>query len=183
MDSTKKSKVNNEMTVNNNTLNVNTMNNDHGDVQFKPNATVAAVIVHQNKFLLVEELEDGKRVFNQPAGHLEANENLITAVEREVLEETGLALTPDYVSGIYYFHRPEINLYFLRFCFVIELDDYLKSAPQDDEIIDTHWLTLEEIKEKSLQLRSTMVLECIEDYLLVIANGKKISLSSLKSNL
>jgi phosphatase NudJ len=171
------------MSITVNSIDVNAINNDHGDDQFKPNTTVAAVIVHQNKFLLVEEIENGKNVFNQPAGHLEANENLIAAVEREVLEETGLALSPDYVSGIYYFHRPEINLFFLRFCFVIELDAYLKSKPQDDEIIDTHWLTLEEIKEKSSQLRSAMVLECIEDYLSVQQTGNKIPLSSLKSNL
>ena len=32
-------------------------------------------------FLLVEELENSQTVFNQPAGHLEANENLISAVK------------------------------------------------------------------------------------------------------
>ena len=166
-----------------NAMKTNIINSEHGVDQFKPNATVAAVVVHQNKFLLVEEIENGKKVFNHPAGHLEANENLIAAIEREVLEETGLALTPDYVSGIYYFHRPEINLYYLRFCFVIELDSFLKGTPQDDEIIDTHWLTFKEIKEKSSQLRSKLVLECIEDYLSIRESGKKISLSSLKSNL
>ena len=41
----------------------------------------------------------------------------------------------------------------------------------------------QEIKEKSSQLRSTLVVECIEDYLSNLASGKKISLSSLKSNL
>jgi len=166
-----------------NTIKTNIISSEHGDDQFKPNATVAAVIVHQNKFLLVEEIENGKKVFNQPAGHLEANENLITAIEREILEETGLALTPDYVSGIYYLHRPEINLYYLRFCFVIELNSFEQGLPQDDEIIDTHWLTLKEIKEKSSQLRSKLVLECIQDYLSIRESGKKISLSSLKSNL
>nr|WP_223271627.1 NUDIX hydrolase [Colwellia hornerae] len=175
--------TNNLKLSNNMTLTVNTITNDHGEDQFKPNATVAAIIVHQNKFLLVEEIEKGKKVFNQPAGHLEANENLISAIEREVLEETGLTLTPDYVSGIYYFYRPEINLYYLRFCFVIEVNEFLHSSPQDDEIIATHWLTFDEIKAKSVQLRSTLVLECIEDYLSVLKNGKKISLSSLKSNL
>jgi phosphatase NudJ len=172
-----------DKTIDVNAIDINSINSDHGDDQFKPNATVAAVIVHQNKFLLVEEIENGRKVFNQPAGHLEANENLIAAIEREVLEETGLALTPNYVSGIYYFHRPEINLYYLRFCFVIELNSFEQGLPQDDEIIDTHWLTFKEIKEKSSQLRSSLVLECIEDYLSIRESGKKISLSSLKSNL
>lgn len=158
-------------------------NHPHGAKQFKPNATVAAVIHHQGRFLLVKELEKTKTVYNQPAGHLEAEENLISAIEREVLEETGLALTPDYLCGIYYFHRPDINLYFLRFCFVIELDEQLMAQPQDDEIISTHWLTFPEIKTMQAQLRSAMVIECIEDYLTGVKSGKKIELSSLKSNL
>ena len=153
--------------------------NDHGASQFKPNTTVAAVIHHQGKFLFVEELDNKQVVFNQPAGHLEENESLIAAIEREVLEETGLTLTPDHLCGIYYFHRPDLKLYFLRFCFVIELDQWLTGQPQDSEIIATHWLSFEQIKAKGQQLRSAMVLECIEDYLA----GNKIPLSQLKSNL
>ncbi|MEW6991983.1 NUDIX hydrolase [Colwelliaceae bacterium 6441] len=152
---------------------------EHGDKQFKPNTTVAAVIVYQNKYLLVEEIENGKNVFNQPAGHIEANENIIDATQREVYEETGLKLSPQYCSGIYYYHRPELNLFFLRFCFVIELAEKLIGLPQDNDILTTHWLTLEQIKAKSAQLRSTMVLECIEDY----NKGQKVELSIFKTNL
>lgn len=39
---------------------------------FRPNVTVAAVIRYQDHFLLVEELDRRRHVFNQPAGHLEA---------------------------------------------------------------------------------------------------------------
>jgi len=155
------------------------MNNPHGDEQFKPNTTVAVIVTDKERFLVVEELENGKQVFNQPAGHIEANENLIDAARRELLEETGLALTPNYCSGIYYFHRPELNLYFLRFCFVIEVESTLPSSPQDEEILANHWLSYDEILEKKAQLRSPMVIDCINDYLA----GKRIELSFLKSNL
>ncbi len=151
----------------------------HGSEQFKPNTTVAAIVHHQGKFLLVEEIENEQHVFNQPAGHLEADESLIAAVKRELAEETGLRLAPDYLSGIYYFHRPELNLYFLRFCFVFELSALLATCPQDEEILATHWFDIHQIKAKSSQLRSAMVIDCIEDYL----NGQKIPLSALKSNL
>jgi phosphatase NudJ len=153
--------------------------NSHGSDQFKPNTTVAAVVTYQNKFLLVEEREHGKTVYNQPAGHLERDESLVSAIKRELKEETGLVITPEYLCGIYYYYRAAINLYYLRFCFVIELDTILPTQPEDDEIIACHWLNLAEIKEKSVQLRSPLVLECIEDYL----EGKKIPLSHLKSNL
>lgn len=64
--------------------------------------TVAAVVCYQNKFLLVEEIDkqSGRRVLNQPAGHVEANEDLLGAVCRELFEETGLALTPQGWLGI-----------------------------------------------------------------------------------
>jgi len=155
------------------------MQTAHGEQQFKPNTTVAAVIVCNDKYLLVEEIENNNHVFNQPAGHLEAKENLIEAAKREILEETGLALTPQYCSGIYYFHRADLGLYFLRFCFVIEVENELLTSPQDDEILDCHWLTFDEIKAKSSQLRSSMVLECIEDYLA----GQKIDIKTFKSNI
>ena len=155
------------------------MSNDHKSEQFKPNTTVAAVIVCNDKFLLVEEIENDKTVYNQPAGHLEANENLIDAIKRETEEETGLVLSPDYLTGIYYFHRPELRLYFLRFCFVIQVEQLLATKPQDDEIIANHWLTYDEIVALKSNLRSSMVLDCIDDYLL----GQHIPLSTLKSNI
>lgn len=157
----------------------NLLTNPHGSSQFKPNTTVAVVVACQDKFLLVEELEHGKTVYNQPAGHLEADENLIAAAMRELKEETGLTASPDHLCGIYYYYRQSLNLYYLRFCFVIELESFAVCQPQDEEIIACHWLTLTEVKAKSAQLRSSLVLECIEDYL----SGKKIELSHLKSNL
>lgn len=158
---------------------MNAVTHDHGDQQFKPNTTVAAIVHHEGRFLLVEEIENGNTVYNQPAGHIEANENLVYAAKRELEEETGLALEPECLSGIYYFHRPEFNLYFLRFCFVFEVASLMTTKPQDDEIIDCHWLTLEQVNAKQPMLRSAMVLECIEDYL----NGQRIPLSAIKSNL
>ncbi|SET29235.1 NUDIX hydrolase [Thalassotalea agarivorans] len=158
---------------------MNKAQHDHGDSQFKPNATVAAVVHCQGKFLLVEELENGQVVYNQPAGHIEANEDIQSAMQRELKEETGLALLPDYFLGIYYFHRPELTLYFLRFTFVFDVSETFETQPQDDEIIACHWLTYEEIKAKKHQLRSAMVLDCIEDFL----SGQKAPLSLIKSNL
>ena len=56
--------------------------------------TVAAVIEREGRFLIVEEEDEGRVVYNQPAGHLEEGESLIEAVKREVLEETTRAFEP-----------------------------------------------------------------------------------------
>jgi len=147
--------------------------------QFKPNTTVATIVTCQDKFLLVEEIENGKHVFNQPAGHIEAKENLIDAAKRELHEETNISAEPEYLSGIYYFHRPDLSLYYLRFCFVVHFEAPPATSPNDSDIIATHWLTYEEVIARKSQLRSPMVLECIDDYLA----GNKISLSTLKTNI
>lgn len=154
---------------------------EHGVEQFKPNTTVAAVVTYKDRFLLVEEIENGREVLNQPAGHIEANESLVAAAKRELKEETGLSLSPDYLSGIYYFQRKDIDLHFLRFCFVFNIEETPVPVciPEDDEIISCHWLTFEEIKQNESKLRSAMVLECIEDYL----SGQRVPLSVIKSNL
>ena len=61
---------------------------------WKPSVTVAAVIERDGKFLFVEEMIDGRRVLNQPAGHLDPGESLVAACKREVLEETAHRITP-----------------------------------------------------------------------------------------
>ncbi|MDX1399113.1 MAG: NUDIX domain-containing protein, partial [Oceanospirillum sp.] len=64
------------------------------DDVWKPNCTVATVVVKkeaetgEERFLLVEEWSQGRKVLNQPAGHIEKDESLIDAAIRETLEET-----------------------------------------------------------------------------------------------
>lgn len=56
----------------------------------RPAVTVAAVAERDGRFLVVEEHDSaGRLVINQPAGHLEPGEDILSAVMREALEETG----------------------------------------------------------------------------------------------
>ena len=81
--------------------------------------TVAAVIVQDDRFLLVEERANGKVVFNQPAGHLEPGETLTEAVTREVREETGFSFTPSALLGLYLWPCEEADTTFLRLAFCV----------------------------------------------------------------
>ncbi|MFV7783547.1 NUDIX hydrolase [Shewanella marisflavi] len=131
--------------------------------RYKPNVTVACVIACEDKYLMVEELIDGKLTYNQPAGHLEAHESLTQACAREVLEETGLAIKPQSLIKIYQFQANE-DLAFLRFTYACALDELLTPAPQDNAICRALWMTLDEIEQRKPQLRSPLVLQCIHDY-------------------
>lgn len=84
---------------------------------WKPNVTVAAVIERDGKFLLVEEETSQGIRFNQPAGHLEADESLLAAAAREVLEESAYHFAPQHLVGIYRWHSAESDVTYLRFAF------------------------------------------------------------------
>lgn len=53
-----------------------------------PHVTVATIVQHDDRFLMVEEHIAGRSVLNQPAGHWESEEGLIDAARRETQEET-----------------------------------------------------------------------------------------------
>lgn len=76
--------------------------------RFRPSVTVAAIVLHGGRFLLVEEeTPEGLRL-NNPAGHLDCGESLLQAVVREALEETARVFTPEALLGVYMsrFKRP-----------------------------------------------------------------------------
>jgi 8-oxo-dGTP pyrophosphatase MutT (NUDIX family) len=130
---------------------------------WKPSVTVAAVIERDGKFLVVEEMIDGRKVINQPAGHLDPGESLAAACAREVMEETAHRFEPTGIVGVYRWHYAPKDVTFLRFCFRGKVLG-VESRPLDKEILALHWLTPEQLKA-SAATRSPLVVRCVEDYL------------------
>ena len=134
--------------------------------------TVAALIEQNGKFLLVEEHDidaatypdDEITVLNQPAGHVEFNENIIDAAIRETLEETAWQFTPEFATGIYHWQHPNKDIY-IRHCFAGTVDQHNDKLALDEGIVRANWFTLDEVKKQAERHRSPLVLKCIEDYL------------------
>lgn len=129
-----------------------------------PHVTVATVVEENGRFLLVEEVVDGRRCFNQPAGHWDPGETLLDAVVRETLEETGYVFQPEYLTGIYHWEYPAKNLTYLRFAFGGRLGPRDMHRALDTGIIGPVWLTLEEMTARGGEMRSVMVRRCMADY-------------------
>ncbi|WP_394202088.1 NUDIX hydrolase [Shewanella waksmanii] len=144
--------------------------------RYKPNTTVACVVHCQDKYLLVEEYIDGELRYNQPAGHLEANESLISACQRELHEETGLDIAPSYLLGIYQFSANK-DLAFVRYTFAIDLENQPTTQPLDQAINRALWLSIEQIEQIRDQLRSPLVMQSILDH----QQGKHFPLTVLNS--
>ena len=131
---------------------------------WKPSATVAAVIERNGRFLFVEEPIDGRLVLNQPAGHLEPDESLIAACRREVLEETAHRFEPTALIGIYRWIYAPGNVTFLRFCFRGRIEG-VDERPLDRQITALHWLTREELSARRPDHRSPLVQRCVDDFI------------------
>ncbi len=136
--------------------------------------TVAAVVERDGKFLVVEERDPGGRgvVWNQPAGHVEAGEATLDAVVRETLEETGLALTPTALVGVYQLRARDGRDY-CRVCFAGTVPGDAGARPLDPDILGCRWVTREELAEGPT--RSGLVLRCVDDLLA----GARLPLSTV----
>ncbi len=128
--------------------------------------TVAAVVYFQGRYLLVEEKEksSGLFVLNQPAGHVEENEDLVSAVKRELREETGLSLEPDAWLGISQLKAANGHFY-VRVNFVFTPTELpAQFHPEDNEILALHWLSFAELTSHPLPARSQLVLDAITQF-------------------
>jgi 8-oxo-dGTP pyrophosphatase MutT (NUDIX family) len=132
---------------------------------WKPNVTVAAVIEREGKFLLVEEETSAGVRYNQPAGHLEADESLVEAVVRETLEESACHFVPQHLLGIYRWHSDDSDTTYLRFAFTGKITGHEPSRGLDSGIIRTLWQSYEEIRASRLRHRSPLILRCVEDHI------------------
>lgn len=156
------------------------------NVRWKPSVTVAAVIADRGRFLLVQEhTPEGLRL-NNPAGHLDPGESPLEAVQRECLEETKRAFAPEALLGVYLwrFTRPAHgeeavvgeDVTFLRFAYAGTVGDELPGLQFDEGIVRTLWLTPDEIRARRAELRSPLVMRCIDDHLA----GRRLPLDAVQ---
>lgn len=137
--------------------------------EWKPNATVAAVIERDGRLLMIEEhTREGLRL-NQPAGHLDPGETLQQAVVRESLEETGWLVEPLALQGLYmsrYVHDAEgVDVTYLRHVFVCRPLSHDPARALDEGIVRAFWMTPDEILAQVARHRSPLVERTVIDYL------------------
>ncbi|MGH8249994.1 MAG: NUDIX hydrolase [Steroidobacteraceae bacterium] len=126
--------------------------------------TVAAIVEHDSRFLLVQERSARRIVLNQPAGHLENGESLVEAVVRETFEETGRRFTPQSITGVYQWEGPG-GRSVIRVAFAGSAGESDESIALDRAIIRTLWLDRRQLAARVPEHRSPLVLRCVDDYL------------------
>lgn len=132
---------------------------------WKPNVTVAALMEHRGRFLMVEEDTSAGLMLNQPAGHLEEGESLVEACAREAIEETAHPFVPCALVGVYQWRRPDGEVTYLRFAFAGDSGEQIAGRALDDGIVRAFWMTPDEIEASRARHRSPLVLACVQDWL------------------
>lgn len=129
-----------------------------------PHVTVATVVFEDGRYLLVEEMEAGRAVLNQPAGHLEPGETLIEAARRETLEESGWEVEIEALLGASLFTSSTSGISYFRHSFIARPLRHDAARALDAEIIGPRWLSHAEILARRADLRSESVLATIEQH-------------------
>ena len=136
--------------------------------RWRPNVTVAAIVEHEGRYLLVEEHTPEGLMLNNPAGHLDPGESPQQGVVREALEESARVFTPQALVGIYLWRtlRPQRHqdVTYLRLAFCGTVGEELPGHTLDHGIVRTLWLTLEQIRASVARHRSPLLLRCVEDH-------------------
>lgn len=140
-----------------------------------PHTTVATIVEKDGRFLLVEENDNDRTVFNQPAGHLDEDETLFDAAIRETLEETAWHVNLTDFLGTYLYKGANNGITYVRHCFIANPVRHEPDLTLDDGIIAAHWLPTEEIFADSFPARSPLVKKALQDYL----SGRRLPLDTV----
>jgi len=146
--------------------------------RFKGHLVVAGFVERDGKILVIRERvphddPDAQIVISQPAGHVEPVELFSEAVVREVMEETGYSIKPMEIIGVYqtvYQSRSAVLT-----SFSCELLDDTQQKIEAPEVVETLWLTEEEIMSRKDEHRSENTTTRFKDYF----SGKRLPLDAL----
>jgi ADP-ribose pyrophosphatase YjhB (NUDIX family) len=108
----------------------------------KPQVAVGAIVIRDGCLLMVQRgREPGKGLWSLPGGRVEFGEHLDEALAREVLEETGLQVTPRALVGIL-----EVvgDPHYVILDFAAQAEDDATPVARGD-VDDARWVPLDEV--------------------------------------
>ena len=127
-----------------------------------PQSAVGAIVIRGDKVLLVKRCNPpGKGLWSIPGGCIELGETLQEAAERELKEETGVAIRarkPVYTFDV--IDRDDQGRIRFHYVIVDLLADYVSGNPSPrSDACEARWVTLQELEELPMSRTTREVLK------------------------
>ncbi|MBN1664194.1 MAG: NUDIX hydrolase [Deltaproteobacteria bacterium] len=129
-----------------------------------PRVGVGAVVIKDNKVLLVRRgVAPSKGLWAIPGGGLELGETLQQGAEREILEETGIAIrAKEPVYSFDFIERDDDNRIRFHYVIVDLLADYIDGeAVGGDDAAEARFLSPQELSELNVSKNTLRLLRAI----------------------
>ncbi len=125
-----------------------------------PRVAAGAVVVHQNKVLLVLRGQaPAKGLWAIPGGSVELGETLQAAAEREVLEETGLQIEAGEI--VYTFDNVQrdengkVQFHYVIVDMLAQALNPTQTLCPSDDVTDAGWFTLSQMEAPNFPITET----------------------------
>lgn len=146
--------------------------------RFTGHLAVAGFIEKDGKLLVIRERvphddPNASIVINQPSGHVEDAETFSEAVVREAMEESGYHIRPVGLVGVY--QTLKENRTYILISFRCELTDPKQYPIEAPEVVETLWLTEEEVMARVDEHRSETTTLRFKDFFA----GKNLPLDTI----
>jgi len=111
----------------------------------------AAIIIKDNKLLVVKTRRHGEEYYLLPGGGIEYGETIEEALKREVREETGFIvkiLKPIYINE--YIHRDNWSKRVVNIFFITKILGFGKTKKIDDDIVEVMLIDVDKLDKIDL---------------------------------
>lgn len=135
----------------------------------KHSVSVAGIVVDdQDRVLVIQRRDNGH--WEPPGGVLELNESPEQGVVREVIEETGIAVRVDHLSGVY--KNMSRGIVSLVFRCTPAIVDHSKATAESRRV---EWHSLVEVRKEMAPAYSVRVLDAFEsDVVVRVHDGQNL---------
>ena len=137
---------------------------------------VGAVVIHDDKLLVIKE-RISNMGFKLPGGHIDNEEMISTAVQREVKEETGIDVEFDSIISLGHFYPHQFHKSNLYILCIANAKSYEINIEDTNEILEAKWIDVNEYleDEKVFSYSKAVVIAAMEYKGFTLANHETLT--------